>query len=134
MSAPVSSPAAALAELRAHAADHASALRREGWNGAARAALAPGAKTKQPVGTAHARDRAKFESAFTNQVLAELFEAAHSVGPLKVLPRTDGKYIVFDPRKPPATATVAGPFEGQGALELADTAMRALARKEGLAP
>lgn len=83
-------------------------------------------------GTAHARDVAKGQSAFTNAVLADLFEAAHSVGPLRVLPRTDGKAIVYDARRPLGQCTVAGPFEGPKCVELADAAMRALARKEGL--
>lgn len=88
------------------------------------------APRKMPTGTSHARDRAKYESAFTNDMMAQQFDAAHSAGALKVLRRTDGKYIVYDPRNPPATATVAGPFEGDGALDRADAVMRALHRKE----
>jgi hypothetical protein len=39
---------------------------------------------------------------FSNQVLAELFEARHTIGPLKLLPRTCGGYVVYDSRRPMA--------------------------------
>ena len=51
-------------------------------------------------------------------------------GELRVLRRTDGAHVVYDPRRPMAQGMVAGPFGGEKALERADAAMRALARKE----
>lgn len=37
---------------------------------------------------------------FPNVIVAELFEAKHTRGPIKVLPRTTGGYVVFDTRAP----------------------------------
>jgi hypothetical protein len=44
---------------------------------------------------------------FTNQILAELFEMKHTHGPIKVLPRTDGKFVVMDSRRPVGKQDVA---------------------------
>jgi hypothetical protein len=58
---------------------------------------------------------------FPNIIASELFEAAHSLGPFKLLPRTDGGYVVHDTRAPNGKGLVAGPFktvaEAQAALE-----------------
>jgi hypothetical protein len=43
---------------------------------------------------------------FSNQILAELFEANHTIGPLRVYPRTVGGYIVVDMRRPVGRRTL----------------------------
>lgn len=47
------------------------------------------------------------EALFKNPLMAEQFEAAHKRGRLVVHPRTDGKFIVYDPDRPVAQRTVA---------------------------
>ena len=37
---------------------------------------------------------------FSNMISAELFDAAHTLGERRVMPRTDGKYIVYDAGRP----------------------------------
>jgi hypothetical protein len=37
---------------------------------------------------------------FSNMILAELFDAEHTRGSLRVLPRTTGGYVVFDEQAP----------------------------------
>lgn len=43
---------------------------------------------------------------FSNQILAELFEASHTRGPFKLLPRSVGGYVVYDERRPVGQRTV----------------------------
>lgn len=79
--------------------------------------------SKRIGGTAHARDILKSQSAFSNAMLAEAFELAHTRGTWKVLPRTDGKFVLFD-----STAPLSVPgrvFDTLGEAE------RALAKKGG---
>lgn len=55
---------------------------------------------------------------FSNMILAELFDAVHTRGHLKVLQRTDGPYIVFDADAPNGEGVLAGPFaKAEKALE-----------------
>ena len=58
---------------------------------------------------------------FSNMILAELFDARHTRGDLKVLPTTDGRFIVFREGRPNGEGVVAGGFrtedEAHGALE-----------------
>lgn len=42
---------------------------------------------------------------FSNMIAAELFEFANTLGPRKVLPRTDGLFIVYDERLPVGART-----------------------------
>lgn len=59
---------------------------------------------------------------FPNMVVAELFEAAHTRGTLKILPRTVGGYVLFD-ESASINRGVRGEFatleEAQAALERA---------------
>lgn len=52
------------------------------------------------------RDVRAAEPLFSNQILAELFEASHTRGPFKLLPRTVGGYVVYDERRPVGQRTV----------------------------
>jgi len=63
-----------------------------------------------------------------NQIVAEMFEAAHSRGPFTVLPRTDGQFVVFDTRAPNGKGLVAGPF---AKVEQAHEALERAAASEG---
>jgi hypothetical protein len=44
---------------------------------------------------------------FPNLIVAELFDAAHTRGSLKVLPRTVGGYVLFDSEAPLNQGTLA---------------------------
>jgi hypothetical protein len=44
---------------------------------------------------------------FSNQILAELFEAKHTRGPLKLLPSAEGGYVVFDTLAPMSQGVLA---------------------------
>ena len=56
----------------------------------------------------------------------QAFTEAHTLGDLRVLPTTDGKYIVFRTGQPNARGRVSGPFR---TVAEADAAMRRLAGK-----
>jgi hypothetical protein len=58
---------------------------------------------------------------FSNMIAAELFDYAHTLGPLKVLPRTDGKLVIVDIRLPVGGRTLST----HSSVEEADKAMRA---------
>ena len=67
------------------------------------------------------------DSLFPNIMAAERFDAAHTLGPRKVLPRTDGRFIVYDSRLPFGARTEST----HARLDEADGALRA---RDGGAP
>lgn len=69
------------------------------------------------------------EPLFKNQILAELFAERHTRGPLRVLPRTVGGYVVIDERRPVGNRTLE---IVQGNEDQAHAALERWAGKEGL--
>ncbi|MBA0087445.1 MAG: hypothetical protein HRJ53_20870 [Acidobacteria bacterium Pan2503] len=65
-----------------------------------------------------------------NVQAAEMFDAAHSFGELKVLPRSDGGYVVVDTRRPMGGRTLSW----HPTISEADEAMRRWAEREGIEP
>lgn len=68
---------------------------------------------------------------FSNMIAAELFDAAHTRGSLRLLPTTAGGYIVFDDDAPLGQGLVEGPFP---TVEKAHVALERLAADRASRP
>lgn len=68
---------------------------------------------------------------FSNMIAAELFDAAHTRGSLRLLPTTAGGYIVFDDDAPLGEGLVEGPFP---TVEKAHAALERLAADRASQP
>jgi hypothetical protein len=65
---------------------------------------------------------------FSNQVQAELFEARHTRGPFKLLPSSEGGYVVFDTRARLGAGLRSGPHPSEDGAHAALENMAALAK------
>ncbi len=73
----------------------------------------------QPATLAVLRAHRASEPLFKNAMMAETFDAAHTRGALRILPRTDGAFALVDERRPLGNRTL-------GAYQTADVARHAL--------
>jgi hypothetical protein len=74
------------------------------------------------------RNHRPLEPFFHNGAEAEAFEAKYRRGPLRVYPRTDGRHIVVDARRPAGERTVAVEVKAEEAYE----ALNRIADAEGI--
>ena len=61
---------------------------------------------------------------FSNQILAELFDARHTLGAFKILPSSEGGYVVFDTRAALGAGVVSWHVTVDGAQSALERAAR----------